>query len=94
MNLKPIKDLVLVRPEVSKDYEKTDGGIFMPGEMKKQQKGCQEAVVISAGPDVQSQEIKKGQRVLYDRYSGTEYKPDAKQTLLILREDDILAVIK
>lgn len=94
MNLKPLADRVVAQPLEEED--KTPGGIILPDTAKeKPQKGK----IIAAGPgklDEKGQrvkmEVKKGDVVLYGKYSGTEIKIDGKE-YLILRESDILAII-
>ena len=94
MNLKPLADRVVAQPLEEED--KTPGGIILPDTVKeKPQKGK----IIAAGPgklDEKGQrvkmEVKKGDVVLYGKYSGTEIKIDGKE-YLILRESDILAII-
>jgi chaperonin GroES len=94
MNLKPLADRVVAQPLEQED--KTPGGIILPDTAKeKPQKGK----IIAAGPgkiDDKGQrvkmEVKKGDVVLYGKYSGTEIKIDGTE-YLILRESDILAII-
>lgn len=94
MNVKPLADRVIVRALEAE--EKTAGGIIIPDNAKeKPQKG----EVIAVGPGKISDsgqkitmEVKKGDKVLYGKYSGTEVTVDGKE-YLIMRESDILAVI-
>jgi chaperonin GroES len=94
MNVKPLEDRVLVKSLEAE--EKTAGGIIIPDNAKeKPQKG----EVVSVGPGKYSNEgkkiemtLKKGDRILYGKYSGTEIKIDGKE-YLIMRESDVLAVI-
>ncbi len=94
MNVKPLADRVIVRALEAE--EKTAGGIIIPDNAKeKPQKG----EVIAVGPGKISDsgqkitmELKKGDKVLYGKYSGTEVTVDGKE-YLIMRESDILAVI-
>ena len=87
-------DRVIVRALEAE--EKTAGGIIIPDNAKeKPQKG----EVIAVGPGKISDsgqkitmEVKKGDKVLYGKYSGTEVTVDGKE-YLIMRESDILAVI-
>ena len=94
MNLKPLADRVIVKPLEAE--EKTAGGIIIPDNAKeKPQKG----EVIAVGPGRLDDsgkrvapEVKKGDKVIYQKYAGTELKQD-KDEYLILRESDILAII-
>jgi chaperonin GroES len=93
-NLKPLGNRLIVEP--TEQEERTAAGIILPETAKeKPQKG----VVIAAGPGARNEDgerramdVKVGDHVLYARYGGTEVKVGGK-TLLILREDDVLAVI-
>ena len=92
LNLKPLADRVIVKPIV-KD-EVTKSGIVLPDTAKEKP---QEGEVIAVGPGKMGDdgnriemEIKKGDRVIYAKYAGTEWK-DKGDEYLILREADILA---
>jgi chaperonin GroES len=94
MNVKPLADRILVKPLEAE--EKTKGGIIIPDNAKeKPQKG----EVVAAGPGKISDngqkiamELKKGDKVLYGKYSGTEVTIDG-QEYLIVKESDVLAII-
>jgi chaperonin GroES len=94
MNVKPLADRVIVKPLEAE--QKTAGGIIIPDNAKeKPQKG--EIVAVGAGKiadngDKISMELKKGDKVLYGKYSGTEVSIEG-QEYLIMRESDVLAVI-
>ena len=94
MNVKPLADRILVRPLEAE--EKTKGGIIIPDNAKeKPQKG--EVIAVGPGKIADNgtkivMELKKGDKVLYGKYSGTEVTVDG-QELLIVRESDVLAVI-
>jgi chaperonin GroES len=88
--VKPLADRVLVK-RLESEEAKTGGGIIIPDTAKEKP---QEAVVVAVGPgtkDVEMQ-VKVGDRVLIGKYAGTEVKI-AGQEHLILRQDDILAVV-
>ena len=94
-DIKPLSDRVLVEP-VEKE-EITPGGIVLPETAKEKP---QEGIVLAAGPgrllengERAPMEVKVKDRVLYAKYSGTEFKKDDKK-YLILNERDILAVMK
>ena len=94
MDLKPLADRVVVKP--SEAEEKTEGGIILPDTAKeKPQKG----EVVAAGPGKKSDsgdtipmEVKKGDKVIYGKYSGTEFSFEGTE-YLIMRESDILATL-
>ena len=95
MKLQPLQDRVIVKP--LKAEEKTKGGIVLPDTAKeKPLEGKIMAVgkgKVSDSGKVQTLEVKTGDRVLYGKYSGTEVKIDDEE-LLIMREEDILAIVK
>ena len=95
MQIRPLQDRVLVR-RVEED-QKTKGGIIIPDTAKEKPI---EGKVIAAGNgkildsgQVRKLDVKAGDRILFGKYSGTEVKIDGEEHL-ILREDDILAVIE
>jgi len=94
MTVKPLSDRVLVKMEEAE--EKTKGGIILAGSAKEKP---QIADVIEVGPGgvVDGKEVKmyvkKGDRVITSKYSGTEVKLDGKD-YTIVRQSDILAVVK
>ena len=95
MLLRPLNDRVLVRRVESET--KTAGGIIIPESAKEKPA---EAEVIAAGPgrllengERSVMQVKAGDKILFGKYSGTDVQID-KETLLILREDDILGVIE
>jgi chaperonin GroES len=92
MNLKPLADRVLIKPIV-KD-EVTKGGIVLTDTAKEKP---QEGEIVAVGPGKLGEdgkriemEVKKGDRVIYAKYAGLEWKHDGEE-YLILRESDILA---
>jgi len=95
LNLKPLGSRVVVEPLEENDV--TAGGIVLPETAKeKPQKG----VVLSVGPGDRDDEGKRiamdvvvGDTVLFAKYGGTEIKYEGKK-LLILREADLLAIVK
>jgi chaperonin GroES len=94
MKLKPLSDHVVIKPLEAE--EKTAGGILLPDTAKDKPK---EGTVVAVGPgrvldngEVKALEVKKGDKVLFGGYAGSEVKIDGKE-LLILSESEILAVI-
>ncbi len=87
--MKPINDRVVVKPAPAD--EKTTGGIIIPDTAKeKPQKGT--VVAVGNGTKDHTMTVKIGDTVLYGKYAGTELKLDGKDYLM-MREDDILAII-
>ena len=93
--LQGVNDKIVV--EVLKDSEVTDGGIIIPDSAKeKPQNGKIVAIgkgKINEDGSIRPLEVKSGDIVLFGKYSGTEIKID-NQERLIIREDDILAVVE
>ena len=94
MNVKPLGDRVLVQPVEAEEVKK--GGIIIPDTAKEKP---QEGKIVAVGAGKRDDngklipmDVKKGDRVLYSKYGGTEIKVDGKE-YLIMREDDILAVV-
>lgn len=95
MALRPLYDRVLVKRLSSE--QKTKGGIIIPESAKEKPL---EGEVMSVGTgsiqkdgSLRKLSIKAGNRVLFDKYSGTEIKMDGEE-MIILRESDILAIVE
>jgi chaperonin GroES len=95
MTIRPLHDRVLVKRLESE--EKTSGGLFIPDTAKEKPI---EARVVAVGSgkiledgSVRKPDLKAGDRVLFAKYSGSEVKIDGEEHL-IMREDDILAVLE
>jgi len=96
MEIKPLGDRVVVKPLEAES--KTKGGIVLPDTAKeKPQEGKIVAVgkgkVLDSG-SIQPMEVKVGDKILYGKYSGNEITTKDGEELLIMREEDILAIIK
>ncbi len=96
MNIRPLYDRVIVKREVEQEIKK--GGIIIPDTAKEKP---QQGEVIAAGQGKLTEkgervtlEVKAGDKVLFGKYAGTEYKSEDGEELIILREDDILAIIQ
>ena len=93
MNVKPLGDRVLVQAIEQDEVKK--GGIIIPDTAKEKP---QEGKIVAVGPGKHEDgklvpmNVKKGDRVLYSKYGGTEIKIDGKDHL-IMREDDILGIV-
>lgn len=96
MNLKPLGDRVVIEREEAKST--TAGGIVLPETAKdKPQQGKVLAVgdgrVTKDGKKRELQ-VKVGDKVLFTSYAGDEFKIDGDKKVLLMREDDILAVVE
>jgi len=96
MEIKPLGDRVVIKPLEAES--KTKGGIVLPDTAKEKP---QEGKVVAVGKgkvlengNFQAPEVKVGDKVLYGKYSGNEITTKDGEDLLIMREEDILAVIK
>jgi len=96
MDIKPLGDRIVVKPLEAES--KSKGGILLPDTAKEKP---QEAKVMAVGKGkvlengtVKAPEVKVGDKVLYGKYSGNEITTKEGEELLILREEDILAIIK
>jgi chaperonin GroES len=95
MKIKPLYDRILVKR--LEEQEKTAGGLYIPDSAKEKP---MEALVVAVGAgkvqedgSLRKLEVKAGDKVLFSKYSGSDIKIDGAEHL-ILREDDVLAVIE
>ena len=95
MKIRPLNDRIVVKR--IEEQNKTAGGLFIPDTAKEKP---QEALVVAVGNgkviedgSLRKLEVKAGDKILFSKYSGNEIKIDGAEHL-ILREDDILAVIE
>ena len=95
MKLQPLADRVVLKQLEAE--ETTKSGIVLPGKEKEK---AQQAEVIAVGPGgvvdgkEVKMEVKKGDHVIYSKYSGTEVKLDDDKEYIIVKQSDILAIIK
>jgi chaperonin GroES len=94
LSLKPLGDRLVIEP--IEQEEVTAGGIVLPETAKEKP---QQGKVLAVGPGARDDEgkriemdVKVGDKVLYAKYSGTEFKMNSKK-YLILRESDLLAIL-
>ena len=92
--IKPMADRVVVEP--LEETEEMRGGLYIPDTAKEKP---QQGTVMAVGPGRRTEqgeliavELKKGDRILYGKYSGTEVTVDGNE-YLIVRESDVLAVL-
>lgn len=95
--LKPLGDRVLIKPLF--EEEKSKGGILLPDTVSKEKPQVGE--ILAVGPGSTNKEgklvpttVKKGDKVVYAKYSGTDIKDDNDEDYLLLSEKDILAIIE
>jgi chaperonin GroES len=95
MNIRPLHDRVVIRR--TEEERTSPGGIVIPDTAaEKPIRG--EVVAVGNGKilengEVRALELKKGDKVLFGKYSGTEVKVEGEE-LLVMREDDVMAVIE
>ncbi len=95
MKIRPLHDRVLVKPLEAE--QKTAGGIIIPDSAKEKP---MEGKVMAVGPGARGEDgkqhaldVKKGDRVLYGKWSGTEVKVGGDE-LLIIKEADIMGIVE
>ncbi|MDC0987462.1 MAG: co-chaperone GroES [Alphaproteobacteria bacterium] len=95
MSIRPLHDRVLVKPLDAET--KTAGGLIIPDTVQEKP---QEGTVVSVGAGIKAEDgkvtpldVKKGDTVLFGKWSGTEVKVDS-ETLMIMRESDIMGIIE
>lgn len=95
MRIKPLHDRVIVKR--IEEEETTKGGIIIPDTAKEKPS---EGVIVAVGNGKLSEdgtrqalEVKEGDKVLFGKYAGTEIKIDGEENL-IMREDDIIAIVE
>jgi len=94
VNIKPLYDRLLIKPLEEKEVKK--GGIIIPDTAKERP---QEGEVVAVGEGRLTDEgkivnlkVKKGDKILFSKYAGTEFEMGTQQ-YLIMRESDVLAII-
>ena len=94
MTIKPLGDRVLIKNIESE--ETTKSGIVLPGTAKEKPQMA-EVLAVGPGGNIEGKEIKmqvrKGDKVIYSKYAGTEVKMDETE-YIIVRQNDILAVVE
>ena len=95
MNVRPLNDRVLVKR--LEEEEKTAGGLYIPDSAKEKPTRGKVVAAGSGRADDEGKrkplDVKAGDEILFGKYAGTEIKIDGEE-LIIMREDDILAVIE
>ncbi len=95
MNVKPHSDRIVIRRQEAQD--KTTGGILLPDAAKNKP---QQGKILAVGPGKLSKEgvrqplqVKVGDTVLFTGWAGEEYRDKQKDNILLMREEDVLAVV-
>ena len=93
--LRPLGDRLVIKPTPREEMTKT--GIVLPDTAKEKP---QEGIVLAAGPGAfdnegkrMAMDVKEGQKVLYAKYAGTEFKVEGEE-LLIVSQKDVLAIVE
>ena len=94
MNIKPLFDRVVLK--IEKEQTPNVGGIFLP-DMSKEKSQIATVVAVGKGGNIDGKEVvmelEVGQKVLFSKFAGTEFKYNGED-LLIIKQTDILAVIQ
>ena len=88
MKVIPLADRVMVKLE--KNEAKTAGGIIIPDTAQEK---TQQGVVVEVGDDKEVIKVKPGQKVMYDKYAGTQIKIDGVEHLIV-KMADIIAIVE
>lgn len=88
MKIKPLSDRVLLKPEAVET--KTASGIIIPDTAQEK---TQKATVVAVGDDKEKIKVSAGQKVIHDKYAGTQIKIDGVDHLIV-KASDIIAVIE
>lgn len=95
MNIRPLHDRVIIKR--MEEEERTEGGIVIPDSAKeKPQRG--EVIAVGDGKlldngEVRPLDVKKGDKVFFQKYAGSEVKLNGED-VLVMKEDDVMAVIE
>lgn len=96
MNIKPLHDRVVIRQV--EEEQASAGGILLPGSAQEKQKIGE---VVAAGPGRTSESgtliamsVKVGDKVMFGGFRAEEVKDDKGETLLVMREEEIIAIIE
>jgi len=98
MNIKPLGDRILVKPQVSEEVTKS--GIVLPDSVEKEKKEQGEVVAIGDGEKISKLNLKVGDKVLFGKYAGDEVEMDlptgqaGKVNYKFLKDEDILGIVQ
>jgi len=85
--VRPLGENVLIKPE--KQESKTNTGIYLPESSSEEKPQQGKVIAIGSSKEIK---VKKNQKVIYNRYSGTEVKVDGEECLIV-KNEDVLAVV-
>ena len=96
MNLKPMQDRLVIKP--ADEEQKTAGGIIVPDTATKEKHMQGEIIAVHPGKLVEDgkrlpMDVEVGDNIMYSKYSGTEFKLDGEE-YLIIEQGDILGIFK
>jgi len=92
MKIQPLKDNIVIAPEKESEKDKTKTGIYLPETAEVGNEKPQIGKVVAVG-DSKKIVVKKGDEVIYNKYSGTEVTVENEE-YLIVKNEDVLAVVK
>lgn len=87
IKVKPLGENILIKPE--KADKKTDSGIYLPESASEERPQQGKVVEIGESKEIK---VKKSQKVIFKRYSGTEVKIEGEE-YLIVKNEDVLAIV-
>jgi chaperonin GroES len=95
MNIRPLHDRLIVKREA--EERKSPGGIVIP-DTATEKPTFGKVIAVGKGKvlengEVRSPDVKKGDKILFGKYSGTEVKFDGEE-LVVMREEDVMAVVE
>ncbi|MBU0598207.1 co-chaperone GroES [Patescibacteria group bacterium] len=91
MRLKPLGDRIIVKPVTEEEITKS--GIIIPDTVEKEKKEEGEVMAIGDGEKIQKLNLKKGDKVIFGKYSGEEVTVDEVE-YKVLKDEDVLAKIE
>ena len=91
LSIKPLGDRVVI--EAVKEMEKTKSGIILPETVDKEKPAEGIVVALGGGEKIKKSGLKKGNRVVFEKYSGTDFKV-AGAEYKILKEEEVLAILE
>ncbi|MEA3310503.1 MAG: co-chaperone GroES [Chloroflexota bacterium] len=90
VEIRPLGDRVVVKPIEEEEMTIAGGKLVLPDTAKEKP---QQGQILALGADVVSDVLQEGDTVIYAKYAGTKFKSSFGDEVLILREDDLLAVL-
>lgn len=91
-SIKPLEDRAIVKP--APEEEKTKGGIIIPDTANKEKPQHGEVIAVGPGKKDDPMDLKPGDKVIYGKYAGSEYKHCDGVTYLIMRKSDIIGIVE